>query len=117
MTALFCINDRFATDVMRVVIGAGRPVHGAISIVGFDDTDHAPQSLPALMVMEADKSSMGRRAVDVLDFRLSWPDAAPTVTTLVPRLVIRQSVAQVTSSPAHAADGMALTTPAGETDD
>lgn len=116
VTALFCVNDRFATDVMRVVIEAGWPVPDAISIVGFDDTDHAAQALPGLTTMAVDKVSMGRRAVDVLDFRLSWPDAAPTVTTLVPRLVIRQSVAQITSSPGHAADGMALTEPVGKTD-
>jgi len=37
--------------------------------------------------------SMGRLALDLLDFRLSSPSAATVVTTIVPRLIVRESVA------------------------
>ena len=101
VTALFAVNDRFAVDAMRAAIATGRRVPETLSIVGFDDTDHASQALPGLTTMAVDKVNMGRRAVDLLDFRIRWPEAAATLTTLAPRLVVRQSVAR-----GPAADGL-----------
>ncbi len=91
VTGFFCVNDRFAMDAMKVAIGEGRRIPETLSVIGFDDIDSARQLTPSLTTMAVDKVGMGRRAIDVLDFRIQWPDAAPTVTTLLPNLVLRES--------------------------
>ncbi len=91
MTGIFCVNDRFALDAMKVAIAKGRRIPESLSVIGFDDIDSARQSTPSLTTMAVDKVGMGRRAIDILDFRIQWPDAAPTVTTLLPNLVLRES--------------------------
>ncbi len=91
VTALFCVNDFCAMSAIKVAIGEGRRIPETLSVVGFDDIDQSRQSMPTLTTMAVDKVGMGRRAVEVLDFRISWPEAATTVTTLLPRLVIRES--------------------------
>jgi LacI family transcriptional regulator len=91
VTALFCVNDFCALSAIKIAIGEGRRIPETLSVVGFDDIDQSRQSMPTLTTMAVDKVGMGRRAVEVLDFRISWPEAATTVTTLSPRLVIRES--------------------------
>lgn len=61
--------------------------------MGFDDIDLSAQMQPGLTTMAIDKVSMGRLAIDLLDFRLASPRAATAIVTLVPRLVVRESVA------------------------
>jgi len=62
--------------------------------MGFDDIELGRQMSPPLTTMAVDKVSMGRLAVQALAFRIAWPDAAPILTTLQPRLLERQSVRQ-----------------------
>ena len=92
-TALFCVNDVFATELVKSASELGIDVPSALSVVGFDDTDHATVSIPALTTMSVDKVGMGRHAILQLDYRMAWPDAAESCLVLSPRLVKRGSVA------------------------
>lgn len=91
-TAVVAGNDHQATVLMRDLQGQGVSIPDEVSVVGFDDTDHALTSSPQLTTMRVDTLTMGRLAVDTLQFRWKWPDAAPFRTTLVPELVERCSV-------------------------
>jgi DNA-binding LacI/PurR family transcriptional regulator len=50
-------------------------VPGDISIVGFDDIDLAAHMAPPLTTMRVDKVSMGRMAVQMLAYRVEFPEA------------------------------------------
>jgi LacI family transcriptional regulator len=91
-TAVVCGNDHAAWLLSRALQTRGIAVPGDVSIVGFDDTDHARDAVPALTTMAVDTLSMGRLAVRLLDFRLTAPEAARATLQLQPRLVERESV-------------------------
>jgi len=99
VTALFCVNDVFATELIRTTDELGIEVPGALSVVGFDDTDHASASSPPLTTMAVDKVSMGRLAIHQLDYRMAWPDAAESCLVLSPRLIARGTVAPPMAAP------------------
>ena len=49
-----------------------------LSIIGFDNTDHGTASEPGLTTMSVDKVGMARHAILTLEYRMQWPDAAPS---------------------------------------
>jgi LacI family transcriptional regulator len=93
ITAVFGCNDALAIATLRAAAQSGRRVPDDLSVVGFDDIELAMHTTPTLTTMAVDKVSMGRVAVQTLLFRLAWPDAAPMLTQLRPRLIERGSVA------------------------
>jgi DNA-binding LacI/PurR family transcriptional regulator len=93
VTAIFCVNDTFAADAIAAAKRLGREVPRDLSVIGFDDTDHASRTGPPLTTMAVDKVGMGRLAIQMLEYRIAWPESAATLTTLTPRLVRRNSVA------------------------
>jgi DNA-binding LacI/PurR family transcriptional regulator len=94
ITALFGCNDFFAVEAANVARAQGYRIPHDLSIMGFDDIESGRQMSPPLTTMAVDKVSMGRLAVQALSYRMAWPDAAPILTTLQPRLLERQSVRQ-----------------------
>jgi LacI family transcriptional regulator len=92
-TAIFAANDNFALSSIRALGQMGKRVPEDVSVIGFDDIDLAGHPQPGLTTMAIDKVSMGRLAIDLLEFRLAAPSAATVVVTLVPRLIVRESVA------------------------
>lgn len=94
-------NDYDATVLMRLLHGQGVRVPENVSIIGFDDTEHAMHVVPALTTMRVDMLTMGRLAVRAMAFRWSWPDAAPQMTLLRPQLVERDSVASISGQAEH----------------
>lgn len=94
VSAIFCVNDSFAMAAMAAANALGRAVPYDLSVVGFDDTDHASRTGPPLTTMAVDKVGMGRLAIQMLDYRIAWPESSVTCTTLTPRLVERQSVSR-----------------------
>lgn len=91
-TGVVCGNDHGAWLLVRKLLSRGIRVPGDVSIIGFDDTDHARFSTPPLTTMGVDTLSMGRLAVQMLCFRLAWPDAPPLSTLIQPHLIERTSV-------------------------
>lgn len=94
-TAIAAANDYDAGIVMRVLRSRGFRVPDDVSVIGFDDTEHAVQSIPAMTTMRVDTLAMGRLAVEMMAFRWRWPDAAPIMVSLKPQLVERDSVRSI----------------------
>jgi len=95
LTALLGCNDVFAIAAMQAAQSIGRNVPADLSVVGFDDIELAAQVTPALTTMTVDKITMGRLAVQMLAYRLAWPEAARMLTVIRPELIVRSSVAPV----------------------
>lgn len=93
ITAVVGCNDAFAIAVLQAARQVGRRVPDDLSVIGFDDIEHALHTAPPLTTMAVDKVTMGRLAVQALLFRLAWPEAATQLTLLRPRLLVRESVA------------------------
>lgn len=93
VTALFCANDVVAVGAMRAAQALGCRVPDDLSIVGFDNISLTSYLHPPLTTMDVDKISMGRLAVELLNYRAAAPKAAYVTALLHPTLVERQSVA------------------------
>jgi DNA-binding LacI/PurR family transcriptional regulator len=92
LTALFVVNDAFAVGVMKAAFQAEYDIPNQLSIAGFDDTDHAVNTVPELTTMHVDKAGMGRHAILQLIYRIAWPESAPVLRVLSPKLMSRKSV-------------------------
>jgi LacI family transcriptional regulator len=99
LSAMFACNDAYAIEVMHALERIDRRVPDDISVIGFDDITPAGQMTPGLTTMAVDKVSMGRLAILMLDYRLSWPKAMPSMTLLRPELRERESVCAFAESP------------------
>lgn len=97
VTAVFGANDAFAIAVMRAAQELGYVIPRDLSVIGFDDVTGAREMTPPLTTMAVDKVSMGRLAVQALTYRLAWPDSAPVLSLIQPRLAERGSVGRVTA--------------------
>jgi DNA-binding LacI/PurR family transcriptional regulator len=94
-TAIYATSDTTAIGLMQAAFQAGLAVPGRLSIVGYDDIDLAPYTVPPLTTISQTGVEMGRSAAellfDMIDKGLDRSDAADVV--LPPRLVVRQSTA------------------------
>lgn len=95
ISAIIGSNDAFAIGALRAAQATGRRVPDDLSIVGFDDIELSAQIDPPLTTLAVDKISMGRLAVQFLANRLTWPGASIALTTLMPTLLERGSVATI----------------------
>jgi DNA-binding LacI/PurR family transcriptional regulator len=93
ITAVFGANDASAIEAMRGAQAAGRRVPDDVSIIGFDDIARAQEVRPQLTTMAVDRLTMGRQAIQMLKYRLAWPDACRVMTMLQPELRVRGSTA------------------------
>jgi DNA-binding LacI/PurR family transcriptional regulator len=109
ISALMVVNDAAAVGVVKAVRELGLDAPRTLSVVGFDDTDHATSVVPELTTMRVDKIGMGRHAIFQLDYRMRWPEGAQVTAVLAPKLVIRDSVA----APAARGDGL-VSAPGGD---
>lgn len=99
VTAIFVVNDTFAVRIVKAAVGLGYEVPRTMAVIGFDDTDHAANSVPPLTTMRVDKVGMGRHAVLQVANRLTWPEGASTMRVLSPQLLERDSVAPPPATP------------------
>lgn len=90
-TGVICGNDDVALWLLRMAIQLNVRIPDDVSVIGFDDTTIARHAQPPLTTMAVDKITMGRMAVQLLDHRIDWPDAAPIHVSMTPRLVSRGS--------------------------
>jgi LacI family transcriptional regulator len=65
-TAIFAFNDNMAVGVLRAAQARGLRIPEDISVVGFDDLDHAATVTPALTTVSQPLGEMGRVAVSLL---------------------------------------------------
>lgn len=92
VTALFGVNDEIALAAMATAQALGRRMPQDLSVIGFDNIEHASSVMPPLTTMHVDKAGMGRLAVQLLADRVQFPDSEKITTLLQPRLIERGSV-------------------------
>jgi DNA-binding LacI/PurR family transcriptional regulator len=97
-TATFCGNDDFALAMIREARTLGISVPNDHSVIGYDDTAPARDSHPPLSTMAVDKLALGRMAVELLEYRIKWPESAPFNVTTTPQLIQRGSVTRPAGS-------------------
>ena len=65
-SAIFAFNDNMAVGVLRAAQARGLRVPEDLSVVGFDDAEHASTVTPALTTVRQPLAEMGRMAASVL---------------------------------------------------
>lgn len=87
-TAVFCLSDAYAFDVLRAARRLGRRVPEDLSVVGFEDVEQADLAGPGLTTVSWDHELVVERAVTMLlDAVERYVD--PEVAVIAPQLVVR----------------------------
>jgi DNA-binding LacI/PurR family transcriptional regulator len=96
-TAIYAASDTTAIGLMQAAHQAGIAIPGQLSIVGFDDIDMAPFTIPALTTISQSGVAMGRAAIEVLLEMVEGGRSRSEVDdrVLEPRLIIRESTTRV----------------------
>ncbi|HYE53074.1 MAG TPA: LacI family DNA-binding transcriptional regulator [Azospirillaceae bacterium] len=92
-TAIFAGNDEMAAGVYKVAYRRGISIPRDLSVVGFDDGPIASRLSPSLTTVRLPIKEMGRMAAEKLIARLTDPGHVPEESTVVPRLIVRESCA------------------------
>jgi LacI family transcriptional regulator len=98
-TAIFSFNDNIAIGAIRAARARRLRVPEDVSIVGFDDVEHATIVTPALTTVRQPLAEMGRTAVSLLSRLLEGQQFETLHVELATRLVVRDSTAP---PPGHA---------------
>ncbi|RRK02461.1 LacI family transcriptional regulator [Opitutaceae bacterium TAV3] len=97
-------SDVFALPLLHRAASAGITIPRQLSIVGIDNTSACPLMTPALTSLDQPFEEMTRVAVDLLLRRMSSPgepdaDNSSQNVRIAPRLIIRQSVQDLSTQP------------------
>lgn len=94
-TAIVANSDTLAVGVLQAAQEMGVRVPQDLSLIGFDDTQHARASIPALTTIRQPFEEMGRVGVDMLFRLLDGRPLDVSRVELAARLLIRESTAPV----------------------
>lgn len=89
--AVFAVSDIIAMGVMDALRAAGLRVPEDVSVTGFDDIADAARPAYALTTAAQPLVAMVTRALDLLEARITDPQAPDETVTLSTRLVVRGS--------------------------
>lgn len=103
-TAVFVANDSLAVGCLNAISRAGKKCPEDYSIVGFNDIPTAKYMVPPLTTMRLYMDFMGERAVDLLSDRIFTKRELPMQVILPARLMIRESVRDLTEGKHDKAD-------------
>lgn len=92
-TALLAFNDNLAVGAFRCALERGLELPADLSVVGFDDAEHAPLVTPALTTVRQPLGEMARVAVGLLTRLLAGRPVEALRVELATRLVLRDSTA------------------------
>ena len=90
-TAIFAFNDNHAIGAIQAARARGIRVPEDLSIVGFDDVEHATIVTPTLTTVRQPLAEMGRTAVSLLTRLLERQSFETLHVELATRLVVRES--------------------------
>jgi len=93
-TAVFCVNDMAAIEVLHALNEAGYQVPRDISVVGYDDISTAAFLTPPLTTVRINRRELSVLALHRLLERAAKPKLNPIRVELWSQLVQRQSVAK-----------------------
>ena len=94
-TAVFCATDELAIGAMAAARQANQNIPGDVSFFGFDDLKLAGLMSPPLSTVSVPRFEMGRWGAETLFRQIYEGTAASTKIVLEHRLVLRDSVAQI----------------------
>jgi LacI family transcriptional regulator len=92
-TAIFAFNDNTAIGAVEAARERGLGVPADLSVVGFDDVEHATIVTPKLTTVRQPLAEMGRTAVSLLSRLLERQRFETLHIELATRLVVRESTA------------------------
>ena len=92
-TAIFAFNDNLAIGAIQAARARGLRVPEDLSVVGFDDVEHATIVTPTLTTVRQPLAEMGRTAVSLLVRLLERQRFETLHVELGTRLVVRESTA------------------------
>ena len=92
VTAMMACNDKVAIELIQAANELEIAVPQDVSILGFDNILLADRITPPLTTMNIDKVSLGRLGVELLLYRLRFPEAAAIQVSLSTTLLERKSV-------------------------
>jgi LacI family transcriptional regulator len=92
-TAIFAFNDNIAIGAIHAARARGVRVPEDLSVVGFDDVEHATIVTPELTTVRQPLAEMGRTAVSLLNRLLERERFETLHVELATRLVVRGSTA------------------------
>jgi len=92
-TAIFAFNDNIAIGVVQAARARGLRIPEDLSVVGFDDVEHATIVTPTLTTVRQPLAEMGRTAVSLLNRLLERQRFETLHVELATRLVVRESTA------------------------
>jgi LacI family transcriptional regulator len=95
-TAIFAFNDNLAIGTIAAARERGLSVPDDLSVVGFDDVEHATIATPALTTVRQPLAEMGRMAVSILVRLLDKQRLETLRVELGTRLVVRGSTGPLT---------------------
>src|SRR5213079_705799 len=90
-TAIFAFNDNHAIGALQAARARGLRVPEDLSVVGFDDVEHATIVTPRLTTVRQPLAEMGRTAVSLLMRLLEGQRFETLHVELATRLVVRDS--------------------------
>ena len=86
-TAILIANDQMALGALRALSEFGLPVPGAVSVVGYDDTEDSACFTPPLTTIKQDFKNLGKVSVERL---LTLIEGEETVSELLPVSLIER---------------------------
>lgn len=97
-TALLSFNDNAAIGAMRALHDAGLRVPEDVSVVGFDDVEHAAFHTPSLTTIRQPLHDMGKLAAKTLLDQIKTGKTPPQQIAVKPQLMARESTAPARDS-------------------
>jgi LacI family transcriptional regulator len=95
ISAIMACNDKVAIELIQASTELGIAVPDCMSITGFDNIILADKITPPLTTMNVDKVSLGRLGVELLLYRLRFPEAAVIQASVAATLLERKSVRRI----------------------
>ena len=96
-TALLSGNNLMTLGSLEAINLRGLRIPQDISVVAYDDVPWALALNPPLTAVDQPGYEMGRRAAEMLLQRIHEPKRSPTLVTLQPKLIVRKSVARLST--------------------
>lgn len=93
-TALFCMEDMLAIELIRCLQKHGVNVPEDVSVIAIDDIILSAQIYPALTTVALDKEALGSYAVDLLMDLINGKDPQ-SITISSNNLIVRESVKSI----------------------
>lgn len=90
-TAIVCVNDTLAVELLEKIKADGWSVPADVTIFGYNDDDHSRKSVPALSTVRVDKARLGQLGAETIIARILSPEK-PISSILLPiELIHRDS--------------------------